>query len=464
VADRAAALIRQTRAALSAAQTAWGAAGWAAVAAPLAAAAAFSARRLGWVSPRAGLLLWALAALAAACAGAARAFRRRIDRAGAALWLDQSLDDGELFSAALVCLERPQARSFDAELLERAEALAESVARPRPARGALALRLAAAAAALCLSFLFLKSADSTGTAARSAAASPVADAAREAAAGSASFGADARPSPKELARSLFPNDARLAGLAEQAIREGKLDAIGDLVAKADAELAVRSAESGGGEQRNRLEAERERLKAAARAAVEDSPREGGAREAAPEEADERGGEEQGQEQGEAGSGQAGEAGGDEGVRDDDGSGGGGEGEQRTEPDGRSPPGGAGRGGADQDSPNADSRGRSHPGDARPGTGAGSPRSWGRIEGLAEGPEITLPADPRASLFDYLMPAGGPEASLSGRIEAAARSAEAAASREDLPWEYGEWIKSYFLALTKAAAEVDRAREAEGARR
>ncbi len=462
MADRASALIRETRAALSAAQTAWGAAGWAALAAPLAAVASFFARRLGFVSPKGSLVLWALAVLAAACAGAAKAFRRRIDRAGAALWLDRSLDDGELFSAALVCLERPEARSFDDELLERAEALAESVARPRPAPGALALRAAVAAAALGLSFLFLSRADAAVAPIRVEAGSPRSGAVPEEAGGSGSFGADARPSPKALAQSLFPKDARLAGLAEKAIREGKLDEVDDLVAKADADLALRGAEGGSGEQRKRLEAERERLKAAARAAVEDGPQGNGAREAAREEPDEDEREAPEQREGEAG---GGEAGGEDGVRDDDGSGGqGGEGEPRKDPEGRTPPSGGGRGGADQDSPNADSRGRSHPGDTRPGTGAGRARSWGRIEGLAEGPEIRLPDDPRAALFDYLMPAGDPEASLSVRIEAAARSAEAAVSREDLPWEYGEYLKSYFLALTKAAAEVDRAREAEGAQR
>lgn len=453
MASRAAELVRATRASLARAQVAWGAASWAAAAAPAAAALAFALGLLARLGAGPRFAAWAVLVLAAAAVGAARAYRRRVDAARAALWLDRSLASGELFSSALECLGRGRGGRFDEEVIARADRLAEGLGRPRPDPAPLVLRSGIALAACLASAILLGSAGAWASPRAAASARrPGATAAR---AGMPAFGGGATSSPREAARLVFPDDPGLAALAERALKEGRLDELGDLVAKADAELARRHAGSGSRDQRSRLEAERERLKAAARAAA-DAARQGSG-------ASERGGAGPGRPEGpsEEEGGEAGEDGGSGELAPPAPPGK--DGGESPEGEEGGPARKGGRAG-EPDGGDKDASGSSRPGDVRPGVGAGRSRGWGRVEASAGGPEALVADDPRASLFNYVMPGSDPAASMTARVEAAARSAESAAARERLPWEYGDFLKSYFMALSKAAAEADRAAGAEGAGR
>jgi len=439
VTDRAAALLRSTRAHLVRAQVLWGGAGWALAGAPVSAALA---ALVGLAFPSARWPLWAASSLAAIGAGAFLAWRGRVDEPKAALWLDRALDTGESFSAALACGVGARPGRFAAAASDRADAAAEAAdgRPPRPAPGPLALRAALAAAACLASAALLALAD---TAPYRSANAPqcVAAAAPSPAAGGGSR-SSGRPAPGS---SALPGEGGLADLAGKALREGDLEGLGKVEPRPDALSGSRGA--GGGPKEpspdtGRLARERERLEEAARRAA-----------AKPESGGSGGGPaEPGKSAGEGGESEGGEGGRPErppgeGLPERPREGGQGRRSLRQGEEGGEDEGGGE--GAEEGA-----RGRPGAGDDRPGSGVGVARNWGRIEPASGGPELAIPDDPRAPLLEYLASPSPLPAPAAERVRAAARAAEAATARASLPWEYSDFLRSYYLALSRAADEAD----------
>jgi hypothetical protein len=389
----------------------------------------------------AGLVAWAGLVAIGAAIGAARGMSARMSTADAARWLDERLGSEELLSASLVCLARGRSGRFDDEILAGAEgqaALAAEIRPPiRPTARKAALALAAATAS-ALALVLARPIDpflSEGGAAGRRAAAP-----SEARAKASASESESREAASALAASLFPDDKRMATLAQRALREGRLDDFQDILRGAELELSSRIDRTVSELEKKKLTRERDRVRDAmnsmiASASAED--RDAG-RDGSP------GG----------GSGQDSEGAGDRG---DEGSGGSvapgpGEGSER---------GGAsaeqGEGGSGGEEGAAGSGGESGGEDGGKGgqgwgTGSGSPRSWGEIEPKAGGDSASLDLTDDASFFELVLPGDDASAPLASVIPGSRRAAESAMSREGVPLEYRDFVRSYFMALSKGATE------------
>jgi hypothetical protein len=394
-------------------------------------------RALAWAAPAslaAGLLAALLRALgfslgayallacltaAAAAAGALRSRKAFLDEAGAARWLDESLGECGLISAALDGLERGGEGRFDPAIAEAAEALLPRAARLRGPMGPLLRRAAIAAAALALGayMVFLSAPLESSTAARrERGARAGTGAGQERRTAAKAVLEEGGPAAADFASSLFPDDRRMATLVERALREGRLDDLRELLKAAGLELDSKIARSIDELERKKLTKEKERL---GEAAAELSM-------AAGDEAS------RGEAEGGRGAGGRGEAGpGAQGGLFAEGSGGAGDSRPGSEADAEQAEGGAAaRGGKGY------------------GAGSGSEGEWGRVETAASHERLELGAEEKGSFFELVLPGGSAAAPVSKLAPASRRAAEAAMTRESLPLEYEDFVRSYFLALSK----------------
>jgi len=402
--------------------------------------------------------------LGAAVLGAARAFARRPGYAVTAALLDRGLGDHELMSAALLCSARGLGGRFDSLIMDRAlSAAALDLAAGRRSVAAklgrtrgrsLALRATLAAGALCLGTAMaafagpLAGGSHAITKAAEDGADPSGSEASQAALGKGE-------TPRSVARSLFPDDPRLAMAAERALAAGKVDDLSRLLERADADLARRIARSSSALERERLERERQALRESAQAAMErmsrNKPGTGQGKEG-----------EAGQEpQQAAGAGQRGQPGEGDGQgpqpppgsqdprelearqRDNPGRSGsldipGQGGQEDTDDQAERTPGGS-----DEGAPPVGGRGA-----LKAGTGEGSLRSFDRLEPSAveNGKKAELGQDERG-MMELVLPGDGPMTRAVSPKEAAA-GAEAALARERVPMEYEEYVRSYYLAISE----------------
>jgi len=411
-------------------------------AAPSAAAAALVAAvlRLAGLGA-AGLLLWAGLLAVGAALGAARGLSARMSTADAARWLDERLGKDELLSAALVCVARGRSGRFDDEVLAKAEGQAALAAGIRPPLRPIARKAAlalAAATACALALALVGPLDpyysDGGAPGRRAAAS------REARAKAAASEAEAREAAAALAATLFPNDKRMATLAQRALREGRLDDFRDILKGSDVDLSSRIDRTVSELEKKRLTRERDRLRDAASSLMASAASD-----------DERGDGERGEGSGD-GEGGPGDQGDDYFLG----------GRGAPGPDERRSGGGSladGSGGAEEGGTGAvgseepgegDSRGGS--GGSGWGTGSGSPRSWGDIAPKAGKDAASLDLTDDASFFELVLPGEGAAAPLASVVPGSLRSAESAMSREGVPLEYRDFVRSYFMALSKGVTE------------
>lgn len=425
--------------------------------APTAIAAGLATAALRMAGVRAaGFFLWSLAVAAGAAAGYAAARRSRVDAAGTARWLDERLGDGELLSAALVCVGRGSSEPFDAEIVERAEALIPAASALRPTAGPLAKRAAIAAAACAVGayLVFLAAPLSIGGDSRRAAAAAAAGDAETAIAAALS---DADGATAEaFASSLFPDDKRLATLAERALREGRIDDLADMLKTADLEYESRISRAVGEPERKKLADERQRIQEAASAiamrnleggAGEGHSRgEGGAADGAGQRGDPFFGDPRSGDRGLAGSG---------GTPSGKGSGGGSYAGLATRPGDRGATAGPGPGGDPGAAESEAGKGGSGSsggglGGGGPGFGAGSGEEgdWGRIEPLASGKKVVIEPSKEAPFFELVLPGQAASSPIAGLIPDSRRSAESAMARESVPLEYEDFVRSYFLSLSK----------------
>jgi hypothetical protein len=421
---------------LNAAIVAHRALAWAIPSAAAAAVAAAALRLAGLET--AGFLLWAFILAAGSAVGAARGLGSRMGTADAARWLDEALGEDELLSAALVCLERGRSGRFDDEVLAKAEPQAERAAgirppiRPTARKAALA---AAAATASILAIIVARPLDpffSDGAAAGRRAAST-----QEARAKASASESESREAASALAAALFPDDKRMAMLAQRALREGRLDDFKDILRGADIDLSSRIDRTVSELEKKKLTKERDRVRDAMNSMIASS---GGDSEGADSGEGQGGGRdgEGGQEEGDAsGGGRA--PGSAEGIEPGEAEAGGGEGAsgdmQGTAGSGGTGAGeGAGRGGEGW------------------GTGTGSPRDWGTVEPKAGSAKASLDLADDSSFFELVLPGEGASAPLASVLPGSRRSAESAMSREGVPLEYRDFVRSYFMALSKGASD------------
>jgi hypothetical protein len=443
-------LLRRSRSRLNAAIVAHRALVWAAPAAVASGLIVASLRALGLGA--AGIALWAAITALGAAAGAFMARRARMDDAGAALWLDERLEDEELLSSALACLDRETQGPFDGAILEKASGLLPRARSVQVPRRPLARRagIAAAACAIGAYLVFLSSpiGDAADSRARQAAlskAAPAGDAAK-----AASALEEGGKAAADFASSLFPDDKRMATLAERALREGRVDDLRDMLRAAGLELDSKMARSISESERKKLAREKERLQSAAQAVAMGAAPPGSRR-------DGSGSPDSGQSPrggggnpgdyvpgsaGRNGSGQDGGTSGGPGTRTreggpkaqaGEGSGPGGEGTQ-GEGDAGSSSGSAGRGGKGY------------------GSGSGSEGNWGPVDPASSSEQAVLAPSKDASFFELVLPGHDSSQALSSIAPDSRRSAEAAMAREGVPLDYEDYVRSYFMSLSKGESQ------------
>jgi hypothetical protein len=452
--------IADARARLNAAIVAHRALAWAAPAGILAGAAVAGLRALGVGA--AGLLVWLLCVLACAAIGAWRAGLSRVDEAGAARWLDERLADQELLSAALACLGRDGSGRFDGEVLAKARSLAPRASSLRFSPRPLAKRAAIAAAACAVgAYLVLLAAPNATIAAELSEPSASGDARAGAAPASRAALAASAATPKNaaaasaFASSLFPDDKRRATLAERALREGRIDDLRDMLKAADLEYESRIGRGLSEFEKRKLVSERERIEEAASALAA-----GGLSGAAGDESGRSvvGGDEP----------QGAGADGTRGTFGDEGGASGGAPDlaQGQGPNGGSQDGkphlpgmdGASQGLGQGSSADADADGASGSnagGDAGArqggkgyGRGSGEERDWGPISPSAGKDEAVIEPSKNSSFFELVLPGKDASSPIGALVPESRKSAESAMSREAVPLEYEDFVRSYFISLSK----------------
>lgn len=399
-----------------------------------------------------GFPLWVVLISASAALGAVSSRRSLLDERGAARWLDARLGDHELVSAAQTCARRHASGRFDQEILERASRLAPSAASLRPPLRELAKRAGMAAVALGLgAYAILLSAPIDFSLSRRTAAlsGKRGEAMSEAAAAAITEGGQAA---SDFAASLFPDDKRMANLAERALREGRIDDLRDLVKIAGLELDTELARKLSEIERRKLTRERERMsQAAASIAMVQSQRRsqgsasgkggGGGRDSSSgtggsQETDRsRGGDQTGGEDRSGGQGDLSQ--GSEGGPSD------------RQPQTPGPGKGGGKPGEQgQKSAAADSKGEAGRGGTDYGLGTGKTAARSDLEGGKEGGEAVIEKPRDASFFELVLPGEKAAKPIREIAPSSRKSAESAMSREILPLEYEDFVKSYFMALSQ----------------
>ncbi len=456
-------LVGAARNGLAAARMAGTALGWTAASAALLGAAIAVARGLG--ADAAGLPLFAAAAALVAAAGAGVAFLRRPGEEEAALFVDRALGDRELMSAALYCEKRGMTGPFDGLIEEAAEERASAeLARRGRAFDYGFKRLRRRTAGALASFVV-------------GAALVIAAAGIEGRVAGALSGGDRGPgnasaeqaravstgASREIARSVFPEDSRLAKAAERALASGRIEDFRELVRKADAELARRIAKSGSALERDRLEKQRRALKDAADEAEKQSASLGDEKDAkdAKGPKKDRTRKENGSDRAEGRDDPGKERGNDRGERRDEAQDQGGPGSMAMEDGGEQgeevgmveEPGDGGNG--DGEEKKDDASGMRPPGGGgdKAGRGEGRLRDFQRITPRASTETLKLGGSDEDP-FEIVLPGGK---RVAGPVTAAeaVRSAEAAMSRERVPVEYGDYVRTYYLSI---ASEEEGAEE------
>jgi hypothetical protein len=422
---------------------------WAAPAAVASGLLVASTRALGLGLDAGGYALWAALSLAGAAAGAFASRSSFLDEAGTARWLDERLDDDELLAAAIACLRRGSEGRFDEALANRAEELLPRAERLKASRRPLAKQGAKALAALAIGayLIFLSGmtmVSRDGTTARIRAEAGLSAAAKAATAEEALRGGGRAA---EFAASLFPGDRRMATLTERALREGRLDDLRELLEKAGLDVDAKLAGSPTESERKKLARDREKLGDAATAlALAARSRSAGAGGAAKEGENPGNGDSRGASPPDAGSyaGQGEQGGGS--ARPPGSLGASPSAAAKASPyadEAGGEAGGKGAAGAE-----AGGEGQAGKGGKGYGEGSGAAGDWGNIEPLKGKGSLSIAAPKNPNFFELVLPGSDASRPVSGLAASSRKSAEAATSREDLPLEYEDSVRSYYLQLSK----------------
>ena len=185
-----------------------------------------------------GNAIYAFAALcaAASCVIAALARRKLLKREGAAIWLDDRLGARGIFSAALTCLSSDIASDFSDRVIDDAARSCRELLHAQeklfPRRILIRRSLIALSALLFAAILLSVWNPRASELAQAAAAegkkvSAVSPERED----SMAQKKKEKMTDAELARNIFPNNTRLASLAEEALKNGDQDALDYLMKK-----------------------------------------------------------------------------------------------------------------------------------------------------------------------------------------------------------------------------------------
>jgi len=450
-------------------------------------------RLAGHATPGRALGAFFALVLGGSIVGVARAFPRRLDSAGAALWLDGRVGGAELFSAALFASGRGACGGFDARIVAQAEAELPRVQALRPPRRRVTRACSVATIAILAgafaSVLISPIAPRRVSGLASALERSSSDGVSAAFAGPAPD-RDAR-SAAAIARELFPGDRDLAALAERAIAEGKAEALDSLLKRARVGLESAKAKTKDPIERKRISEEEERLAAAAEDA--NPKRRGVARQADPDrassesdEADSKAAKSSAANSEDSGKneGEDSEDGSAEAESESDSRSGGGSGNSRE--DGADGEGTAKKGsksgagstpkdlepsdkdgeGAERGGKGADKGGTEAPSSAppesggvgRPGSSSGGLMSARKVVPRATGSDAIIAEDSRVPYSEYALPGLDPRAPTSASVKLAAKSSESTIARFEAPLEFGDSVRAYFLRLAEEASRRGKAIE------
>jgi hypothetical protein len=424
-----------------------------AYAAPVALAAGLilaALKALGVAGPL--FAVWALLAASGAAAGAIASRRSRMDEARTARWLDARLGDEEILGAALSCARREKPGRFDPAILEKADLLLPEAAAIKIPRRPMLKRSVIAAAALAIGAyaVFLSSYAQAGSSA--VAKRAVSGAAGGESSSSSSLSQSLSEDGKaaaDFAASLFPEDRRMANLVERALREGRFDDLAELLKSAGLELDSKLSRAVGEMERKKLTRQRESVDAASSAlsmesrnsASQGKGRSGSRGGTAEDEESDSAGEDSQAPNARSGGSQG--RGGEPGGAGEKSPQGGGDYASADRGGGMDGPEGAGGPGAGS---------KSSKGSLGMGQGSGDEADWGEITPLAGKEKATIPSSPDASFFELVLPGSGASAPISRLAPSSRKSAEAAMAREELPLEYEDFVKSYFITLSQGDTE------------
>ena len=194
------------------------------------------ARGLGW--PGIPWIIWFIFLGLGGLAGFIKGWRHRLDLKAVARWLDEHQDNAELFSAALVCLERNCAETFDMCIIEQAEAVAGKKSQIHWPLRYLVQKTTITGGVLLGTVLIITlwkpsiswpipqlivDGPRAYATADSIAVSSISRQARNRL---------ASPSPRELAQQLFPRNSKLVAEFEEALARGEIQQLTELMKQA----------------------------------------------------------------------------------------------------------------------------------------------------------------------------------------------------------------------------------------
>jgi hypothetical protein len=374
-----------------------------------------------------GVVNWLMLSLCGGLIGMAIGRRKRLDNYAAAGWLDEHLKTGELLSAALVCLNRDCSGCFDHQILESAATFVDKSYRIRwPVRYLLKRTAMAVMIVSCvtlgLNYWFPFSRNSKGSFLNS---TGVKEAVEKLSSQDRQLVVE---SPRTLSKMLFPEDERMAILAERAFREGNLAVLQNLLKDAELNMERLMAEAANPDEQRRLKNEIEQRKQLMDTLIAQSQQEkqnfpqpkNGEGEIPPEE---------------------------EGFEREN---------EQTGKDGSLAQSfNSGQGDRNQMKEGAQNHSNSLPAGGNKAGAGHHPKQgkWGEVAARTGREETIISKNKDSQTLEYVLPGKDARIPLSQVVPDAERSAEAAIHRQGIPFEYEDFIRNYFLLLAKESKEA-----------
>lgn len=391
--------------------------------------------RLSWGNWK----VWLVLSLAGCLAGCGIAMARRLGMIEAARWLDNRLESGEVFSAALVCINRPKSGPFDDAILLRADDWTGRSNIPWPWRHMLRWLTAALGMLVVISLLFAAQLPriqifhqltaNHGQLLAEDGLSP---------SGKPKGHSDAQ-SPRALAEKLFPQNHQLARKMEEALRKGDAFELERLFKEAEwdtdnmIDREIASAEPGKVEtQKQRMERE---MLAMARENGENASKE---TDGSMSGNGKTGREDGGKHKTLARTGNSSK----NQQKVQDGSNGNDEiPAERQSNEGR---------GKEHKSHQSEQGNRGKGQQAGKGKGNVN-KYWGDLTGSTTQTKAIITQRKDGPMLEYVLPGKKIRAPLTEAVPHAQRSAEAAMTKQEVPGEYEAFVRSYFLKLTQKSS-------------
>lgn len=375
-----------------------------------------------------GIWLWLSLALFGGLLGLFIGWRQRLDNYAAAGWLDEHFNNGELLSAAVVCLNRDCSGCFDKLIFESA---AGFILQSNRIKWPVRQLVKQTGIAVIVTILFTSGwlyqsplwRNSHGSQLNTAEVQETIE--KMVRQNDRQLVVD---SPRTLAKMLFPEDERMAMLAERAFREGNLAVLQNLLRDSELNMERLMASAANPEEldqlKNEVEQKRQLLETLVSKSQQhnqsDSPGQVGEELRSPQpDSDQKGNEQTTKDNRLA-----------QGYNPD-------QGDRKEMTDtAQNQTGGIPAGG------NKAGTGH-HP----------NPGKWGEITARTGRDETIISKNKESQLLEYVLPGKDARIPLSQIVPDAERTAEAAIHRQGIPFEYEDFIRNYFLSLAQESKEA-----------